>query len=249
MLSFPLARPAPMVTFAGTLLSSLEGVDAPRTPAAAGLLFFLACEWPRGPAKDQRVAALMGLAIVACLLAVDAHFALWWNRRMTCWARQQRLRRRCGLTALVCSISDWGDAAWRSPFGGYLFGLVLNCGAVALAGQMIKHANTLASASGGTGKSSRNEERMMLAMRRGFMIAPGWSSFSVTPVSLLGMLPMRADPLPLRADDVPLGWGLDWLVGGHRTGHPPAAASSKRWNVHTPIIARVATILGLGLRM
>ncbi len=266
-LPFRLSGPALMVTVAGTLLASLGGVEAARIPAAAGLLFYLASELPRVPAKGQRVAALVGLAIVACLMAVDDPFAVLWQGVVT----------SCFLTAFFAMLGLLREAAETSPtvrrggahlldqppgrrylaltFGSHLFGLVLNYGAVALVGQMIKGANTLASASGDTGLRSRREKRMMLAMHRGFATAMGWSPLSVMPVIVLGALPMldwiEIAPLGLflAVLFMLLGWGLDRLAGGRRTGQPPAAASGERWTIHVRIAALVVTILGLGLFM
>ncbi|MEX2644175.1 MAG: hypothetical protein WD270_12020 [Acetobacterales bacterium] len=259
--------PIVLVTVAGTLLAALGDVGAARAVAVAALLLYLALEFPRVPAKGRWVAVGVVAVVALCLLAVDEPAAVLWAG----------LVRSSFLVSFFAVLGLLREAAETSPavrrggghlldqppgrrylaltFGSHLFGMVLNYGAVALVGAMIKGANAGPAAGGDAALRERRERRMMLAMFRGFAAAMAWSPLSVMPVVVLGALPMlnwlQVAPLGLTMAlcFMLLGWLLDRVAGGRRTGQPPVPQSGERWTIHLRLAGLVALILGLGLTM
>tara|TARA_R110002012_G_scaffold272741_1_gene458490 strand:+ start:14085 stop:15470 length:1386 start_codon:yes stop_codon:yes gene_type:complete len=136
-------------------------------------------------------------------------------------AYRSRLVRRCGQSMLLQPPSR------RYPIlslGSALFGIILNIGVLNLFAAMIEKSNTLSAAQGRVWVQEARQRRMMLALLRGFSLAPLISPMgigvavvlsSLTQVTWLGLAPyiLGAAGLLFSA-----GWAIDYLTGPH----PPA---------------------------
>ena len=135
-------------------------------------------------------------------------------------AYRSRLVRRCGQSMLLQPPSR------RYPIlslGSALFGIILNIGVLNLFAAMIEKSNTLSAAQGRAWVREARQRRMMLALLRGFSLAPLISPMGIGVAVVLSSLPQvtwsQLAPYILGAAALIFmaGWG-----GGYFTGpHPP----------------------------
>ncbi|WP_234268770.1 hypothetical protein [Billgrantia ethanolica] len=138
-------------------------------------------------------------------------------------AYRSRLVRRCGTAMLL------QPPGRRYPIlsaGSALFGIILNIGVLNLFACMIEKSNTLAAAQGRDWVRRVRQRRMMLALLRGFSLAPLISPMGIGVAVVLSSLPALRwiDLAPYVIGSALLiflvGWGVDHLTGPH-----PAARS------------------------
>ncbi|SDL75144.1 hypothetical protein SAMN05192555_106267 [Franzmannia pantelleriensis] len=133
-------------------------------------------------------------------------------------AYRSRLVRRCGEAMLL------QPPGRRYPIlsaGSALFGIILNIGVLNLFAGMIEKSNTLAAAQGRAWVRNARQRRMMLALLRGFSLAPLISPMGIGVAVVLSSLPqlrwLDLAPFVLGAALVIflVGWGIDHLTGPH----------------------------------
>ncbi|PRY65527.1 hypothetical protein B0H98_10250 [Vreelandella songnenensis] len=179
---------------------------------AAGLLTLLAL-W-RSPAPGQllfeaggRFAFFATFVVALSMLRLPAY--------------RSRLVRRCGQSMLLQLPSR------RYPIlslGSALFGIILNIGVLNLFAAMIEKSNTLEAAQGRTWVREARRRRMMLALLRGFALAPLISPMGIGVAVVLSSLPQitwwELAPFILGAAGLifAVGWAVDFVTGPH----PPA---------------------------
>ncbi|MFG6666638.1 hypothetical protein ACGK9R_05980 [Halomonas sp. HNIBRBA4712] len=136
-------------------------------------------------------------------------------------AYRSPLVRRCGRAMLLQPPSR------RYPilsFGSMLFGIILNIGVLNLFAAMIEKSNTLEAAGGRVWVRQARQRRMMLALLRGFSLAPLVSPMGMGVAVVLSSIP--GITWPELAPSILSAAGLLFLVGwavDHVTGpHPPA---------------------------
>lgn len=136
-------------------------------------------------------------------------------------AYRSRLVRRCGQSMLLQPPSR------RYPIlslGSALFGIILNIGVLNLFAAMIEKSNTLGAAQGRAWVREARQRRMMLALLRGFSLAPLISPMGIGVAVVLSSLPqvtwLALAPYILGAAALIFlaGWAVDFLTGPH----PPA---------------------------
>lgn len=136
-------------------------------------------------------------------------------------AYRSRLVRRCGQSMLLQPPSR------RYPIlslGSALFGIILNIGVLNLFAAMIEKSNTLNAAQGRAWIQHARQRRMMLALLRGFSLAPLISPMGIGVAVVLSSLPkvtwLQLAPYILGAAALIFlaGWAVDYLTGPH----PPA---------------------------
>lgn len=136
-------------------------------------------------------------------------------------AYRSRLVRRCGQSMLLQPPSR------RYPIlslGSALFGIILNIGVLNLFAAMIEKSNTLSAAQGRTWVQQARQRRMMLALLRGFSLAPLISPMGIGVAVVLSSLPQVTWPqlapyiLGAAALIFMAGWAVDYFTGPH----PPA---------------------------
>ena len=136
-------------------------------------------------------------------------------------AYRSRLVRRCGQSMLLQPPSR------RYPIlslGSALFGIILNIGVLNLFAAMIEKSNTLSAAQGRTWVQQARQRRMMLALLRGFSLAPLISPMGIGVAVVLSSLPQVTWPqlapyiLGAAALIFMAGWMVDYVTGPH----PPA---------------------------
>ncbi|WP_394424613.1 hypothetical protein [Vreelandella stevensii] len=183
---------------------------------AAGLLTLLAL-W-RSPTPGQllfeasgRFAFFATFVVALSMLRLPAY--------------RSRLVRRCGQSMLL------QPPCRRYPIlslGSALFGIILNIGVLNLFAAMIEKSNTLSAAQGRTWVQQARQRRMMLALLRGFSLAPLISPMGIGVAVVLSSLPqvtwLQLAPYILGAAGLIFmaGWAVDYLTGPH----PPANKSS-----------------------
>ncbi|UXZ55685.1 hypothetical protein LOS15_06565 [Halomonas sp. 7T] len=137
-------------------------------------------------------------------------------------AYRSRLVRRCGQSMLLQSPSR------RYPIlslGSALFGIILNIGVLNLFAAMIEKSNTLSAAQGRAWVQQARQRRMMLALLRGFSLAPLISPMGIGVAVVLSSLPqvtwLQLAPYILGAAGLIFmaGWAVDYVTGPH----PPAS--------------------------
>ncbi|WP_248730195.1 MULTISPECIES: hypothetical protein [Halomonadaceae] len=142
-------------------------------------------------------------------------------------AYRSRLVRRCGEAMLL------QPPGRRYPIlsaGSALFGIILNIGVLNLFAGMIEKSNTLAAAQGRAWVQQARQRRMMLALLRGFSLAPLISPMGIGVAVVLSSLPellwLDLAPYVIGAALVIflVGWGIDHLTGPH----PAARHASQR---------------------
>ncbi|GHE22791.1 hypothetical protein [Halomonas urumqiensis] len=131
-------------------------------------------------------------------------------------AYRSTLVKRCGHTMLLQPPSR------RYPIlslGSALFGIILNIGVLNLFAAMIEKSNTLAAAQGRLWVQQARRRRMMLALLRGFALAPLVSpmgiGMAVVLSSMEGLRWIELAPYALGAALLLflVGWGVDRLTG------------------------------------
>lgn len=136
-------------------------------------------------------------------------------------AYRSRLVRRCGQSMLLQPPSR------RYPVlssGSALFGIILNIGVLNLFAAMIEKSNTLGAAQGRARVRQARQRRMMLALLRGFSLAPLISPMGIGVAVVLPSLPqvtwLELAPYILGAAALIFlaGWAVDYVTGPH----PPA---------------------------
>ena len=136
-------------------------------------------------------------------------------------AYRSRLVRRCGQSMLLQPPSR------RYPIlslGSALFGIILNIGVLNLFAAMIEKSNTLSAAQGRGWVREARQRRMMLALLRGFSLAPLISPMGIGVAVVLSSLPQITWPqlapyiLGAAALIFMAGWAVDYFTGPH----PPA---------------------------
>ncbi|WP_346798308.1 hypothetical protein R5M92_05015 [Halomonas sp. Bachu 37] len=141
-------------------------------------------------------------------------------------AYRSRLVRRCGQSMLLQPPSR------RYPIlslGAALFGIILNIGVLNLFASMIEKSNTLVAAQGRTWVQQARQRRMMLALLRGFSLAPLISPMGIGVAVVLSTIPgltwPELAPYVLGAALVIFlsGWAIDHLTGPH-----PAVQGDRR---------------------
>ncbi|WP_235042351.1 hypothetical protein [Vreelandella profundi] len=159
-------------------------------------------------------------------------------------AYRSRLVRRCGKSMLLQPPSR------RYPIlslGSALFGIILNIGVLNLFAAMIEKSNTLSAAQGRIWVQEARQRRMMLALLRGFSLAPLISPMGIGVAVVLSSLPelswLALAPYILGAAVLIFltGWAVDFLTGPH----PPA----NRHQVSTPSLRPLAqfSVLLMGI--
>jgi len=137
-------------------------------------------------------------------------------------AYRSRLVRRCGQSMLLQPPSR------RYPIlssGSALFGIILNIGVLNLFAGMIEKSNTLDAAQGRAWVREARQRRMMLALLRGFSLAPLISPMGIGVAVVLSSLPqvtwLELAPYILGAAALIFlaGWAVDFVTGPH----PPAS--------------------------
>ena len=183
---------------------------------AAGLLTLLAL-W-RSPTPGQllfeasgRFAFFATFVVALSMLRLPAY--------------RSRLVRRCGQSML---LQPPGRRYPILSLGSALFGIILNIGVLNLFAAMIEKSNTLSAAQGRTWVQQARQRRMMLALLRGFSLAPLISPMGIGVAVVLSSLPqvtwLQLAPYILGAAGLIFmtGWAVDYLTGPH----PPANKSS-----------------------
>ena len=196
-----------LVTLKGQLTRMAKGLLC-----AAGVLTLLAL-W-RSPTPGQllfeasgRFAFFATFVVALSMLRLPAY--------------RSRLVRRCGQSMLLQPPSR------RYPIlslGSALFGIILNIGVLNLFAAMIEKSNTLSAAQGRAWVREARQRRMMLALLRGFSLAPLISPMGIGVAVVLSSLPQVTWPqlapyiLGAAALIFMAGWAVDYFPGPH----PPA---------------------------
>ena len=196
-----------LVTLKGQLTRMAKGLLC-----AAGVLTLLAL-W-RSPTPGQllfdasgRFAFFATFVVALSMLRLPAY--------------RSRLVRRCGQSMLLQPPSR------RYPIlslGSALFGIILNIGVLNLFAAMIEKSNTLSAAQGCAWVREARQRRMMLALLRGFSLAPLISPMGIGVAVVLSSLPQvtwpQLAPYILGAAALIFmgGWAVDYFTGPH----PPA---------------------------
>ncbi|SFU88033.1 hypothetical protein [Halomonas korlensis] len=141
-------------------------------------------------------------------------------------AYRSRLVRRCGQSML---LQPPGRRYPILSLGSALFGIILNIGVLNLFAAMIEKSNTLGAAQGRVWVQRARRRRMMLALLRGFSLAPLISPMGIGVAVVLSSMPEVAwrelAPYALGAAVLIflIGWLADQLAGPH-----PLAVDSRR---------------------
>ncbi|WP_447528928.1 hypothetical protein [Vreelandella sp. TE19] len=136
-------------------------------------------------------------------------------------AYRSPLVRRCGQAML---LQPPGRRYPILSFGSMLFGIILNIGVLNLFAAMIEKSNTLEAAQGRVWVRQARQRRMMLALLRGFALAPLISPMGMGVAVVLSSIPqitwLELAPYILFAAGLTFlaGWMVDYLTGPH----PPA---------------------------
>ena len=191
-----------LVTLKGQLTRMAKGLLC-----AAGVLTLLAL-W-RSPTPGQllfeasgRFAFFATFVVALSMLRLPAY--------------RSRLVRRCGQSMLLQPPSR------RYPIlslGSALFGIILNIGVLNLFAAMIEKSNTLSAAQGRAWVREARQRRMMLALLRGFSLAPLISPMGIGVAVVLSSLPQVTWPqlapyiLGAAALIFMAGWAVDYFPG------------------------------------
>ena len=146
-------------------------------------------------------------------------------------AYRSRLVRRCGQSMLLQPPSR------RYPIlslGSALFGIILNIGVLNLFAAMIEKSNTLSAAQGRAWVQQARQRRMMLALLRGFSLAPLISPMGIGVAVVLSSLPqvtwLQLAPYILGAAGLIFmaGWAVGYVTGPHPPARQAYASPSLR---------------------
>ncbi|QTP55039.1 hypothetical protein HNO51_10325 [Billgrantia sulfidoxydans] len=155
-------------------------------------------------------------------------------------AYRSRLVRRCGEAMLL------QPPGRRYPIlsaGSALFGIILNIGVLNLFAGMIEKSNTLAAAQGRAWVRQVRQRRMMLALLRGFSLAPLISPMGIGVAVVLSNLPelrwLDLAPYVIGAALLIflVGWGVDHVTGPHPAHVSGPAPASRRTSHPAPSAA------------
>lgn len=196
-----------LVTLAGLLTRMAKGLLL-----AAGALTLLALWRSSNPGQllfeaSGRFAFFATFVVALSMLRLPAY--------------RSRLVRRCGHSMLLQPPSR------RYPIlslGSALFGIILNIGVLNLFAAMIEKSNTLGAAQGRVWVREARQRRMMLALLRGFSLAPLISPMGIGVAVVLSSLTqvtwLELAPYILGAAALIFlsGWAVDFFTGPH----PPA---------------------------
>ena len=196
-----------LVTLKGQLTRMAKGLLC-----AAGVLTLLAL-W-RSPTPGQllfeasgRFAFFATFVVALSMLRLPAY--------------RSRLVRRCGQSMLLQPPSR------RYPIlslGSALFGIILNIGVLNLFAAMIEKSNTLSAAQGRAWVREARQRRMMLALLRGFSLAPLISPMGIGVAVVLSSLPQVTWPqlAPYIPGAAALIFMAGWAVDYFPAPPPPA---------------------------
>lgn len=162
-------------------------------------------------------------------------------------AYRSRLVRHCGHSMLLQPPSR------RYPIlslGSALFGIILNIGVLNLFAAMIEKSNTLGAAQGRVWVREARQRRMMLALLRGFSLAPLISPMGIGVAVVLSSLPqvtwLALAPYILGAAALIFlaGWAVDFLTGPHPPANKaPVATPSLRPLAHFSVLLLAIVVL------
>ncbi|MDI5934447.1 hypothetical protein [Halomonas kalidii] len=141
-------------------------------------------------------------------------------------AYRSRLVRRCGQSML---LQPPGRRYPILSLGSALFGIILNIGVLNLFAAMIEKSNTLGAAQGRAWVQRARRRRMLLALLRGFSLAPLISPMGIGVAVVLSSMPGVAWPelAPYVLGAAVLIFLAGWLVDRLTGPHPPAAGSGR----------------------
>ncbi|WP_162906632.1 hypothetical protein [Algihabitans albus] len=259
----PLSGAAVLVLWVGVLIQALTGLAFVAPATLGALALYLLLQAPQLP-RTAWVHLTVGAAVTL--------FSLWWLEHPG-EAVMAALGRAAFLAALFAALGALREAARgsdtvltagrllaRQPpgrryaamtLGGTLFGTILNFGAVALLGGMVRDANTLQSAGGDRRIQAIRERRMLLAVLRGFSVLMFWSPLTVAFAIVTTTVAGTAWPSlmlfgGLAAISVlTLGWAIDRLTMPRP--RVPAAAEPFRWQALAPLFGLLGLVFGLSL--
>jgi hypothetical protein len=208
----------------GTLMALTADSEFGLWIARPALLVYLITQWPRQGylARGLQLVALTLAASVATFhsnplpILVDA-----WDRFcfFATFVSALGLLRVSAMRSRL--IRDAGQVlirqrpTWRYPtlsLGSALFGMIVNIGVLNLFGAMIQRSNSLKAAGGDRAIQAVRERRMIMAMLRGFSLAPLVSPLGVTLAVILSSMPQlswsKLAPVafPTAAIVFALGW-------------------------------------------
>ncbi|WP_447553090.1 hypothetical protein [Vreelandella sp. EE22] len=225
-----------LVTIA-TLFHLVAGADVAKDIGISALIGYLAtlAGQLNRMAKGLLIAAGILSVLVLCyspspgslLVEAGGRFAFFATfvvalSMMRLPAYRSHLVRRCGQAMLLQPPSR------RYPilsFGSMLFGIILNIGVLNLFAAMIEKSNTLEAAQGRNWVRKARQRRMMLALLRGFSLAPLISPMGMGVAVVLSSIPqitwLELAPYILSAAGLIflIGWAVDYVTGPH----PPAS--------------------------
>ena len=206
----PVAQWLAMVALGGYLLT-LRGLSTmARILLGAALMLSLAALWKHAAPLELLREAAGRFAFFATFLVVLGLLRLP--------AYRSPLVKRCGHAMLLQPPSR------RYPIlslGSALFGIILNIGVLNLIAAMIEKSNTLAAAQGRLWVQQTRQRRMMLALLRGFALAPLVSpmgiGMAVVISSMEGLRWIELAPYALGSALLLflVGWGVDRMTGPH----------------------------------
>jgi hypothetical protein len=135
--------------------------------------------------------------------------------------------------------------------GGTFFGAILNFGAIALLGGMVRDANTLEAAGGDARIRAIREKRMLLAILRGFSALMFWCpltvAYAIVTTTVVGVSwPLMAGfGLIGTAGLLTIGWAVDRLTmpRPRRRAEPQPFA----WGRLAPLVGLLALVFALSL--
>lgn len=242
----------------GTLMALTANSELGLWMARPALLIYLITQWPRQGllAKGlQTVAVLLSLLVAVfhsdpLPILLDA-----WDRFcfFATFVSALGLLRVSAMRSRL--IRDAGQVlirqrpTWRYPtlsLGSALFGMIVNIGVLNLFGAMIQRSNSLKAAGGDRAIQAVRERRMIMAMLRGFSLAPLVSPLGVTLAVILSSMPQlswsRLAPVafPTAAIVFALGWALDWWLRPRHLTAPVVTRPSPE-----PLFRFIALALGI----
>lgn len=252
-----------VVVWTAILLDALADLHAAVPAAIAGLAAYLAAQAPHLPRHAWgHLAAGAATAVVGGVVLDDPWPALG-----------QSLARAAFLAALFTALGMLREAARTAESilqagrmlvaqppgrryiaitaGGTLFGAVLNFGAVALLSSLIQASNTLQAAGGDERVRRIREQRMMLALLRGFSTLMFWCPLTLAFALVTATIPGARWPAMIGLGTVATvsvmaaGWLLDRLTMPRRRGTAPSVPF--RWRHLMPLLALIGLVSALAI--
>lgn len=228
----------------GTLMALTADSELGQWMARPALLLYLLVQWPRQGllARVLQLAGLAGTALIALLhddplpILVNAldrfcFFATFVSSLglLRVSALRSRLVRQAGQVLIR------QRPTWRYPtlsLGAALFGLIINVGVLNLFGAMVQRSNSLKAAGGSAEVQQVRERRMMLALLRGFALAPLVSPLGITMAVILSNMPtlrwstLAPAAFPTAGLVFLIGWALDWATRPRGLNVPTTRSAS-----------------------